>query len=180
MGANSYLDFDLRFTKEADGYRAQLLASPGGVGERAFSLPFQEHELENYLLKIGQRRAGMRGADSPETLAAREFGNRLYEMIFQDALAGALQKSMEAARTAQRGLRIRLRLGETPELADLPWEYLYEAQRREFLALSKDTPVVRYFDLPDKVKPLAVTPPLRVLGSGNGRHGPKGIVFLFD
>ena len=163
MGANSYLDFDLRFTREGDGYRAQILQSPGGVGNLAFSLPFQEHELENYLLKIGQRRAGMRGADSPETRAAREFGNRLYETVFQGPLANSLQKSMEAARTAERGLRIRLRLGETPELADLPWEYLYEAQRREFLALSKDTPVVRYFDLPNKVKPLAVTPPLRVL-----------------
>src|SRR5689334_9696162 len=110
MGANSYLDFDLRFTKAADGYRAQIVQSPGGVCERAFSLPFQEHELENYLLKIGQRRAGMRGADSTETLAAREFGNRLYETVFQGPLATSLQKSLEAARTAQRGLRIRLRL----------------------------------------------------------------------
>ena len=36
-------------------------------------------------------------------------------------------------------------------------------QRREFLALSTETPIVRYFDLAETVKPLAVTPPLRVL-----------------
>ena len=73
MHTNLYLDFDLRFTKDSDGYRAEVVQSPGGVGERSFRLPFGDHELENYLLKIGQRRAGMRGLDSPETRAAREF-----------------------------------------------------------------------------------------------------------
>jgi hypothetical protein len=64
---------------------------------------------------------------------------------------------------SDKGLRIRLHLGETPELADLPWEYLYRPQRREFLALSTERPIVRYFDLPETIKPLAITPPLRVL-----------------
>ena len=60
-------------------------------------------------------------------------------------------------------MRIRLHLGATPELADLPWEYLYESRRKRFLARSEYFPVVRYFDLPEPEQPLAVTPPLRVL-----------------
>ncbi len=163
MEGNAYLDFDLRFTKSENGYRAETLQSPGGSGQHGFRLPFQEHELENYLLKIGQRRTGMRKADSPENRAAREFGGKLFETVFQKDLQTAFRKSFDAARAGGHGLRIRLHLGETPELADLPWEYLWQAQRREFLALSAETPIVRYFELPETVKPLAVTPPLRVL-----------------
>ena len=158
-----YLDFDLRFTKNDEGYSADIVESPGGKGSHAFRLPFQEHEIENYLLKIGQRRAGMRKADSPENRAAQEFGSKLYQAVFQGDLQTAFRKSLDATRAGGSGLRIRLRLEGTPELADLPWEYLYHSQRREFLALSAETPVVRYFDLPETVKPLAVTPPLRVL-----------------
>ncbi|HEX8279852.1 MAG TPA: CHAT domain-containing protein, partial [Chthoniobacterales bacterium] len=163
MEGNAYLDFDVRFTGEAGRYRAEIVNAPAGKGQHTFELPFQEHELENYLLKIGQRRTGMRKADSPENRAAREFGNRLFDAVFQGELQTAFRESLDLARAGDNGLRIRLRLRDTPELADLPWEYLYQSERREFLALSKETPVVRYLDLADKVKPLTVTPPLRVL-----------------
>ena len=158
-----YLDFDLRFCKHGDDYRAEIVGAPAGTAQHAFHLPFQEHELENYLLKIGQRRSGMRKTESQENRAAREFGNKLFETVFQEEVHNAFRNSVEAARASDKGLRIRLHLGETPELADLPWEYLYRPQRREFLALSTETPIVRYFDLPEMIKPLAVTPPLRVL-----------------
>jgi hypothetical protein len=163
MEGNAYLDFDLRFRKHGGGYRAEIVAAPSGSGQHAFHLPFQEHELENYLLKIGQRRSGMRKADSPENRAAREFGNKLFDTVFCGELETAFWKSLETAKAGGNGLRIRLRLGDTPELADLPWEYLYQQQHREFLALSAETPIVRYFELPETVKPLAITPPLRVL-----------------
>jgi len=61
------------------------------------------------------------------------------------------------------GLRLRLRFTRTPELADLPWEYLYNAARNRFFSLSVDTPIVRYLDLPQSLRPLAIKPPLRVL-----------------
>ena len=163
MEGTGYLDFDLRFAKSEDGYRAEILQSPGGTAHGAFHLPFQNFEIENYLLKIGQRRTTMRKAGSQENQAAREFGSKLYQSVFQGELNIAFGKSFEAARAAGQGLRIRLLLGDTPELADLPWEYLWQPQRREFLALSTETPIVRFFDLPETVKPLAVTPPLRVL-----------------
>ena len=162
-GHAAYLDFDLRFTRDDGGFRAEILGSPGGGGHRVFQLPWGEHELENYLLKIGQRRSGMRKTESAESGAAREFGNKLFETVFAGDLQNAFRKSVETARAGGNGLRLRLHLDDTPELADLPWEYLYQAKRREFLALSTETPIVRYFDLPETVKPLAVTPPLRVL-----------------
>jgi hypothetical protein len=60
-------------------------------------------------------------------------------------------------------LRIRLRLRNAPQLADLPWEYLYNSSLNRFLALSVETPLVRFLDLPERVRPVKVSPPIRVL-----------------
>lgn len=163
MPANPYLDFDLRIRREGAGYCAEVLRSPAGTAQQAFASPFSELELENYLLKIGQRASGQRRADTPESRAAREFGGRLYEAVFAGGLETCFRASCDAAKRQEAGLRVRLWLGDAPELADLPWEYLYQPPQRQFLALSKETPVVRHLDLPDTRKPLAVTPPLRAL-----------------
>ncbi|MFN0068534.1 MAG: CHAT domain-containing protein [Limisphaerales bacterium] len=163
MPANPYLDFDLRIRREGDGYCAEVIQSPAGTGRHLFVNPFSDLELENYLLKIGQRASGMRRADTPESRAAREFGSRLYEAVFQGDLHGCFRSSCDAAKRREAGLRVRLWLGEVPELADLPWEYLYQPQQRQFLALSKETPLVRHLELSDVKTPLAVKPPLRAL-----------------
>ena len=62
----------------------------------------------------------------------------------------------------ESGLRVRLRI-DVPKLHDYPWEFLYNAHLNQFLALSKDTPVVRYLELPYPVQPLTVQPPLNIL-----------------
>jgi hypothetical protein len=46
---------------------------------------------------------------------------------------------------------------------DIAWEYLYNPELNRFLALSSETPIVRYLHMPEYVTPLAVEPPLRVL-----------------
>jgi hypothetical protein len=74
-----------------------------------------------------------------------------------------LHSSLDEARRQGGGLRIRLRLTEAPELANLPWEYLYNPSRNRFLGLDVETPLIRFLDLPERVEPLTVTPPLRIL-----------------
>jgi hypothetical protein len=61
------------------------------------------------------------------------------------------------------GLRIRLRFSDCPELAELPWEYLYDRERNRFLCLSDRTPLVRYLEVVDSVRVVPVTPSLRIL-----------------
>src|SRR5262249_8942038 len=63
----------------------------------------------------------------------------------------------------ETGLRLRLHL-QAPELAVVPWEYLYDGRQGEYLCLSRHTPLVRYLNLPQVLQPLQVTPPLRILG----------------
>jgi tetratricopeptide (TPR) repeat protein len=58
---------------------------------------------------------------------------------------------------------VRLRLTDVPELADIPWEYLYNPSLNRFFALDDDTAIVRYLDVPERVRPVTVTLPLRVL-----------------
>ena len=79
----------------------------------------------------------------------KDFGGKLYGAVFQEELRDALQRSLSLTRARGVGMRLRLRLADTPELAELPWEFLYDPRRDRFLAQSRRTPLVRYLDLPD-------------------------------
>src|SRR5262249_13811117 len=71
--------------------------------------------------------------------------------------------SLDEAERQGAGLRIRLRLTEAPDLAELPWEYLNNPTLDRYFALSAMMPLVRYLELPERIRPLAVAPPLRIL-----------------
>src|SRR3954452_5761305 len=162
MRTQDYLDFDIEIERASAGYRAEVNC-PGGQSGTTFSLPFSDLELENFLLKIGHIRHGMRRIDSPEVAGVKTFGTELFKAIFVDELHACLRSSLDEAADQDAGLRIRLRLKDTPELADIPWEYLYYPALNRFLALSSETPLVRYLELPTRVRQLTVTPPLRML-----------------
>lgn len=170
MHKRDYLDFDLEIEREPQGYRIEV-NGPGGQSTATFELPFSDLELENFLLKIGHVRRGMRRIDSPEVAALKTFGAQLFEAVFAGELRACLRSSLDAAAEQHAGLRIRLRLTDTPELADIPWEYLYHPALNRFLALSAETPLVRYLELPTRVRQLAVTPPLRMLSMVSSPRG---------
>lgn len=159
----NYLDFDLLIERSEEGYTARVLSSPAGQATVSFRLPFSDLELENFLLRVGRPRRGVRRLRSPEMEAVKTFGSRLFETVFSGTVRGCLRSSLDEAHRQGAGLRIRLRLAHAPELADLPWEYLHNPSLNRFLSLSAETPLVRYLDLPERIRPLAVEPPLKVL-----------------
>jgi S1-C subfamily serine protease len=163
MSDISYLNFDLSIERSGEGYRARVVHSPAGQASVQFSPPFSELELENFVLRIGRTRRGLRRLESPEMEAAKTVGGRLFEAVFDDQVLASLRSSLDEAGRQGVGLRIRLRLAEAPELLDVPWEYLYNSTLNRFLSLSVETPLVRYLELPERIRPLAVRPPLRVL-----------------
>lgn len=142
---------------------AKVLRAPGGEAEVTFDLPFAGTELELFLLKIGQPRRGVRRADTPQLELTRRFGNQLFQAVFKDQVLNSFRSSTDEAARQNRGLRVRLRMNEAPELAALPWEYLHNPSLNEFLALGQDTPVVRYLELERRIPSLLVRAPLRVL-----------------
>ena len=161
--ARSYSDFDVIVEPEGAEYRARVVDSPAGEATAMFAVPFSELELENFLLRVGRPRRGTRRLESEEMEAAREFGARLFDAMFHDDVEMSLQRSLDAVERRGEGLRIRLRFSDTPELASLPWEFLYNEDSDEFLVLSAWTPIIRYLDLTQTIEPLTVTGPVRIL-----------------
>ena len=159
-----YEDFELKIERRSDGYAARVLRSPMGEAATTFTLPLSEDRLELLVVRLSHARRSTRRIVTEETDAARELGGKLFEAIFTGEVRAALRGSLdEAARQDEMGLRLKLRFQDTPELADLPWEFLFDSSLERFFAQSNQTPVVRYLELPERIKPVAVQLPLRVL-----------------
>jgi hypothetical protein len=160
----AHLDFDVLFSRDGDGFRAQVLRSPAGEGQSVtFSPPFTDLELENFILKVARFTGRTRRVEAAPVAAAKQAGGRLFEAVFSGAVGECMRRSVDHAEGVPAALRIRLRLADVPELAGLPWELLYDRSDDWFLALSDSTPVVRYVQLPARPRPVEITLPLRVL-----------------
>jgi hypothetical protein len=157
-----YLDFDLWIDQRSAGlYRAKAWSGAGFEATGTFSLPPGLAGGELRLAGGGALRGGpAAGAADADTL--EHVGDELFRTIFHGELLKAFQGCLAKARSGP-GLRLRLRLNDVPQLAELPWEYLYDAEGQGFLALSARTPVVRYLELSEELGTLLVEPPLRVL-----------------
>ena len=162
MSPIRYLNFDLLIQPSEAGYIARVLHSPCGQAGAEFIRPFSDLELENFLLRVGRPRRGVRRLESSEREAVRTLGGQLFDAVFHDEVETCLRRSMDEAARQETGLRIRLRL-DAPELREIPWEFLHDVDNDRFLTLSATTPLVRSLDLPERILPLEVEPPLRVL-----------------
>lgn len=166
MASRTYLNFDLLFETGDDGkFRGRVVDSPDGhLAHVDFILPFDATTLENLLLKLDPGRSGTRrGPRNPQIDAGRRLGGALYEAVFADEVALAWARSRDLAAEQGHGLRLRLRLGDAPSIAGLPWELLYDAKANAFIAQSERTPVVRFLDVPHLQPPLTVVGPLQIL-----------------
>jgi CHAT domain len=157
-----YKDFDLLLERAPKGFRAQVLSSSAGQATVDFQLPFSDVELENFLLKLGRTTRVVRRIESTEMTTAKSFGAALFNAVFAGDVRACLRSAVDEARRENTRVRLRIRLAD-PVLADLPWEFLYNPAVNRFLALSVQTPLVRYMELPEVIQPVAVTPPIRVL-----------------
>ena len=159
----TYVDFDLEIELVGTNYRARVLESPAGQAHANFTLPFSPLEIENFVLRIGQRRRGVRRVESRDLDTAREFGGKLFQAVVRDDIAGAYRSSVLSAHEHNHGLRVRLRLSGAPDLVDIPWEFLFDPSARRFVALSADSPIVRFLDVPGTTTPLKIEPPIKIL-----------------
>lgn len=158
-----FRDFDLLIERRGSGYHGRVINSPAGQASVDFSLPFTDQEIELLMLRVGRTRRTVRGLNSSELQAIKAFGGKLFETVFADDVRACLRSSIDLTDREDAGLRIRLRFSQTPELMDLPWEYLYNPSLNHFLALSTRTPIARYIELPQSPRPLTITLPLKIL-----------------
>jgi CHAT domain len=157
-------ELQIRLTSGSAGtYNVAVSSAAGARANGAFALPFSEVELENFRLTVDPRGGRVRGRSSPQVRRAREFGEALFGALLADAaIRDVYVAAAYDAEKAGRGMRLTLYVGAAPDLAAVPWEFLY--RRPGFLAQSVWTPVVRYLDLESPPPALSVEPPLRLLG----------------
>ena len=166
MSATTYETFELRIQPGPNNlYEALVTRSLAGDARADFALPFGDDELSSFLWQTaGATRDFGAADDAGPPMDVRDFGVRLYQAVFGGEVGVCLIRSLDEANRRGVGLRIRLRIDERlPVLADLPWEYLYAPELVRFLALSDDTPLVRYLEVPRSAQPLPISPPLTVL-----------------
>jgi hypothetical protein len=160
-----YLDFDLEIRERDPREYSVIVRSPAGEAQEEMSFPFDERALRDRLrdLEIALLRSGgTRRSLSREEQTVQEFGRNLFEALLVGDVRTRYLMSLDKAEQQDKGLRMKLRV-QPPELAVLPWEFLYDPDR-DYLCFSPDTPIVRYVDLRQPVRRLTVEPPLRILG----------------
>ena len=144
-----------------DAYNVAIAAASGARGHGQFAAP-SELELGRFRLMVDPRNRRVRNR-SRYLEAATRFGTGLFDTLMSDpSVREVYTAARRDARSAGRGLRVTLSLRAAPELAGIPWEFLYDRPR--FLAQHVHSPIVRFVDLEDPPPPLRVVPPLRVLG----------------
>jgi outer membrane protein assembly factor BamD (BamD/ComL family) len=164
----NYLDFEIEIGPgQGSQYPLAVIDSPAGEVRETLHFPFDESTLESRLksLEIALLRSGgsRRQVLSPEEQSVQDFGLQLFASLFSGETRTRFDMSSDIARQRGLGLRLKLRI-QAPELARLPWEFLYDPRQAEYVCMSRDTPIVRYIELPQTIKPLKVAPPLRILG----------------
>jgi nucleoid-associated protein YgaU len=100
----------------------------------------------------------------PSEEAARAVGQRLYESLFNPQMRPHLQENLRLVDPQCReGLRFLINTTDAPELAQLPWEFLYDPKQDDFLFSDKMKPVIRWLDVDQPAPTLVIKPPLRLL-----------------
>jgi outer membrane protein assembly factor BamB len=168
MPSSNYLDFELEIGPAEGGeYPVVVLHSPAGECRTKMRFPFDAPTLTNRLqaLEIALLRSSgvRRRVVTREEQIVQDFGRQLTDALLTGKVRTLFDLSRREAYERDVGLRLKLRV-QAPDLSVIPWEFLYDEQEDEYLALARSTPVVRYLELPQPLKPLTVTPPLNILG----------------
>jgi CHAT domain-containing protein len=161
-----YLNLDLKIQPASSGLYAVVAHSDAGDGQMLVRFPFDSAALESVLLRVQNAllRAAMphRQVLSPEDQAVQAFGQRLFESVLAGEVLRLYEASGALADRQRKGLRVRLQV-LAPELATLPWEFLYDPRQGEYLCFLPNRLVIRYLDLPQPPQAVSVELPLLVL-----------------
>ncbi|MGH8910852.1 MAG: CHAT domain-containing protein [Egibacteraceae bacterium] len=162
MGAG--LSFELEVGFGAGGMYPVAARAPGG-GEAAATmrLPLEDFDRQLAAVKdaVLASSAIVRRIPTLDEQPVQQLGRALFDALFTDDVRALFGASYQQARQQDADLRLVLRI-QPPELARLPWEFLFDPGRGEYVGLR--LPLVRYPQVMEPTRPLPVPPPLRILG----------------
>lgn len=181
-----YHDFTLRLQPDGGGgFTVLIQHAPAGGGSAAFRLAIPPESLARWRPGFHSLRSPEPGRDlkpdagwSPPEMVPEDVGRTLFAGLFTDRVHDSFVGSMaRAGSEPDRGLRLRLVFDPSAPgilpLAALPWELLYDPATRDFFARNRQTPVVRFLDVPRFTLPPPVEPPLRILVARANPVGPN-------
>ncbi len=164
MDPPAYDDFEVVLERVAGGTTARVTSSPvGPTPPVPVEMPSVDVDGLRELVRLMNDTRGVVRHEARVTPDLRHFGSALFDAVFRGAVLRSFRDSLAAQSGAGRGLRLRVRLTDVPELAHLPWEVLYDAERHRFPSQYAKYPTVRQVDVPEAVAPLAVDGGVRML-----------------
>lgn len=144
-----YHDFQIFVTKDS---KIRVDSEQGDEWDE-FRLNMNKIELTLSLIK----------SRKTNTDLLKGLGNELYQALFPKKIYGQLRATMAGAQANGYAVRLRL-VFDSPELAALPWEFLYDEATNTFLANNTQTALSRYIDIPLQKRDLqTATLPLKIL-----------------
>ncbi|BAY07462.1 COR domain-containing protein [Calothrix sp. NIES-2098] len=125
----------------------------------------QGEEWGELRLEMNRIKLSLKLIESRQTDAdlLKALGGELYQALFPIDIRGQLRATIAGAQANDYEVRLRL-VFDSPELAALPWEFLYDEATNTFLANNTQTVLSRYVDVPLQKRDLkAASLPLKVL-----------------
>ncbi len=133
--------------------------SPAGEAKHKLLPPFTSDEAQSFIVQVEESILKR----TANTDSVKKFGEKLFDAVLNKDIRAIYKSSLDQATAKGDGLRLRIHLHEAVELYHLPWEYLYQSVTNQFVGLDRQTPIVRYLDMPRAIPPLKINPPLRIL-----------------
>jgi CHAT domain-containing protein len=157
----SYLLFDLKlYNAHASNsklcFSVSLLNSPAGNANAESFIEYDKDEKS----RISDIALAINISDK-QMLRLQEFGKRLFRALLPDEIGQCYRTSLQQAFEQGKGLRVRLRL-ESPQLIEIPWEYILDPATQNNLGRSSQNAISRYLDIPVRPR-IAATSTLKIL-----------------
>ena len=163
-----YQDFEIEITTPNEGtHQVNVLRTPAGETRQQIAFGLNDDTLRDKLSQVEQtlrykeKRTAEQKREQQRDMKA--FGSLLFNALITDNLKSLYDQSRLICKQSEQGLRLKLRI-QSPLLAAVPWELLYDSRFDEFLTTSRQVSVVRYAALPRVARQMATRPPLNVLG----------------
>ncbi|MDF5725987.1 MAG: COR domain-containing protein, partial [Rhizonema sp. PD37] len=145
----NYQDFQVLVTED----RKIRVSSEQGEERGELRLDLNEIKLALPLINVGQTNKDL----------LKGLGGKLYQALFPSNIHGQLRATIAGAQKDNYNVRLRL-VFESPELAALPWEFLYDEGTNTFLGNNTQTVLSRYIDIPQQKRSLKTrSSPLSIL-----------------
>ncbi|MBD3559660.1 CHAT domain-containing protein, partial [Planktothrix sp. FACHB-1355] len=147
----NYLDFQLLVTAD------KKIRASSDQGDDSGELRLEMNRIKLTLKLIESRQT--------DTDLLKALGGELYQALFPPKIHSHLRATIAGANAHGDNVRLRLTF-ESPELAALPWEFLYDESTNTFLGNNTQTVLSRYIDVrleKRDLKAKAASKPLKIL-----------------